>query len=67
MTKKEREVHVDNLTDCVMVEANIECEECSKYEYDYDEVELAKKVFSLGWRYINGRALCRKCAKKEKK
>jgi hypothetical protein len=65
MTKMEKDVHIDNLTDCVQVEASIECEECRKVEMDYDEETLAKEVFSLGWRYINGRALCRKCAKQK--
>lgn len=64
MTKKEKEEQLDNLSDCVQIEATIECEECRDSECDYDEVETAQKAFADGWRYVNGRALCRKCVRK---
>lgn len=69
MTKKEKEEHLDHLSDCVQIEAQIDCEGvgCRNFECDYDEIETAQKAFAEGWRYIDGRALCPKCVKKEKK
>lgn len=44
----------------------IRCDKCkAKDVTNADEVDSLDELYAAGWRVINGKCLCRKCAKKK--
>jgi hypothetical protein len=56
---------IDCISECVLMECSIECENCNKCiggEF-IDELDLSKRAYKEGWRIKDEKLLCKVCTK----